>query len=254
MDECVEVNRLVKDMFSVIIPAFKCRQVLLRAVNSVLSQNYDKLEVIVIDDGCPDRSFEVLSDIKDSRIIVLHLLDNEGAYFARNIGVNSARGQYVAFLDADDYWHDPCKLSKQKECFDNGERVVFSEYYRAINDEVVKHVKVPVSVTYTKLLKGNVIGNLTGCYDAISLGKFYQKKVGHEDYLMWLNIVKCAGLAVSIQEPLATYSVSSYSLSSNKFKSAAWQWNIYRDRLNFGFLKSLTLFSFYIFNSLAKRL
>lgn len=254
MEKNSEVKYLRGGMFSVIIPAFKCRETILRSISSVLSQDYNNFEILVIDDGCPEKSFEVLSHVQDNRITIIHSRENMGVAFARNKGIKQARGQYIAFLDADDYWHNTKKLSKQKLIFDNGSNVIFSEYYRVLDGKVVKHVKTPECVDFNTLLKGNVIGNLTGCYDAKMLGKFYQEKVGHEDYLMWLKIIRETDFAVSIQEPLASYSISNASLSSNKLRTIIWQWRIYRKELAYGIFKSSFFLYFYIFNAIFKRL
>lgn len=253
MEKTAEIEALENGMFSIIIPAFKCKRTILNCVNSVLSQDYKNFEILVIDDGCPEKSFEALSNVQDNRVTIIHSCKNMGVAFARNKGIKQARGQYIAFLDADDFWHNSRKLSKQKEFLDDGSKVVFSEYYRMLDGKIIKHVKTPKSVNFKKLLKGNVIGNLTGCYDASIIGKFYQEKIGHEDYLMWLNIIRKADVAQSIQEPLATYSVSKSSLSSNKLNTAFWQWKIYREKLYYGLFKSFFLLCFYVFNASLKR-
>ena len=121
-----------------------------------------------------------------------------------------------------------CKALREE-----GYEVVCSNYLR------IKKNSAPVEVTHKKefnfidMLKSNHIGNLTGIYRCDWIGKTYQKEVGHEDYLMWLKVVKLAGIGYCVQEPLAYYRVSNKSLSSNKFRAMTWQWNIYRKELNF---------------------
>lgn len=91
-------------MISVIVPVYKAEKYLNRCVESVVNQTYRDLEIILVDDGSPDRSPE-LCDIwarKDKRIKVIHK-KNGGASSARNMGLNVAMGDYVAFVDADDY-------------------------------------------------------------------------------------------------------------------------------------------------------
>ncbi|EAM2846528.1 glycosyltransferase family 2 protein, partial [Salmonella enterica] len=96
-------------------------------------------------------------------------------------------------------------------------------------------------------------GNLTGIYNASIIGKVYQKDIGHEDYLMWLTIVKKTNLVYCVQKNLARYTVSETGLSSNKAIAALWQWNIYRNELGFSMFKSLTLFIIYAFKAFSKR-
>ncbi len=106
---------------SVIIPTFKRPVELLRAVNSVLEQDYTNFEILVVDDNQPESEYRVqtesvLKDL-DSRIIHLKNSSSLGGAGARNVGIESARGSYVAFLDDDDQWL-PGKLGKQMALFD----------------------------------------------------------------------------------------------------------------------------------------
>lgn len=88
-------------MISVIIPLYNKEQIVERSLRSVLSQDYDDFEVIVVNDGSTDRSADIVRGIKDSRV---HLIwqKNMGPSAARNTGVRHANGEWVIFLDADD--------------------------------------------------------------------------------------------------------------------------------------------------------
>lgn len=90
---------------SVIIPVYKVEDYLVRCVESVLTQDYRNIEVILVDDGSPDRCPEICDELskKDERIKVIHK-QNGGLSSARNAGISSARGKYIAFLDSDDQW------------------------------------------------------------------------------------------------------------------------------------------------------
>lgn len=92
---------------SVVIPVYKVEQYLRQCVDSVLGQSYRDLEVILVDDGSPDRSGEMCDEIalSDSRVRVIHK-PNGGLSDARNAGVAVATGRYVTFVDSDDYWGD----------------------------------------------------------------------------------------------------------------------------------------------------
>jgi glycosyltransferase involved in cell wall biosynthesis len=97
---------------SVVIPAFNRRSVIRRAVTSALSQTYDNLEVIVVDDASTDGTLEEIADLSGSRLIVIPLKSNVGGAKARNVGVKAAKGALIAYLDSDDYWQ-PVKISEQ---------------------------------------------------------------------------------------------------------------------------------------------
>lgn len=88
---------------SVIIPAYNRRDVVMEAVNSVLSQTLLDCEVIVVDDGSTDDTRDVVEAMADARVRC-YGKENGGAASARNLGLAKASGKYVAFLDSDDYW------------------------------------------------------------------------------------------------------------------------------------------------------
>tara|TARA_B100000315_G_C14595281_1_gene598643 strand:+ start:5823 stop:6665 length:843 start_codon:yes stop_codon:yes gene_type:complete len=101
---------------SVVIPTFNRGELLSRALNSILSQTFPPYEVIIVDDGSLDNTADI---IKTSFPTVAYLYQkNSGVSAARNCGINSANGEWIAFLDSDDEWH-PVKLQKQMEAVQN---------------------------------------------------------------------------------------------------------------------------------------
>lgn len=238
---------------SIIMPCYKATDTIRRAVQSIHNQIYQDWELLIIDDACPRNSYRIIEDIvqQDSRIKLLHNPQNLGVAMARNVGIKQAKGQYIAFLDADDYWLTD-KLAQQIDILKKGYQIVFSSYFRESNGRR-RLVAVPSRVNYQKLLKSNVIGNLTGIYNASKLGKVFQKEIGHEDYLMWLILLQKSDIAYGITEPLAVYSVAKNSLSGNKLKALRWQWHIYRQELRLNWAYSFYYFCFYILNAFNKR-
>lgn len=107
---------------SVIIPNYNYGRYLSEAVESVLNQNYKNLEVIVVNNGSTDNSLEVLKTF-GNRIKVVDQ-PNLGQSGARNTGLDHAVGEYIAFLDADDYWH-PKKIEKQVSLLNNNTQLVY---------------------------------------------------------------------------------------------------------------------------------
>ena len=91
-------------LISVIVPVYKVEQYLHRCIDSILAQTYKNLEIILVDDGSPDRSGEICDEYaaKDNRIRVIHK-ENGGVSSARNIGLDVCTGEYIAFVDSDDY-------------------------------------------------------------------------------------------------------------------------------------------------------
>ncbi|MBQ8279987.1 MAG: glycosyltransferase family 2 protein [Roseburia sp.] len=94
----------MKPLISVIIPIYKAEKYLEKCVQGVMSQTYQNLEIILVDDGSPDRSGAICEELatQDERIRVIHK-ENGGAATARNAGLDVMTGSYVAFVDADDY-------------------------------------------------------------------------------------------------------------------------------------------------------
>lgn len=226
-------------MFSIIMPAYNAEKFIEASIESVLAQTFADYELLIINDCSTDNTVDIIQKCQylDSRIKLLHNERNSGVAMTRNHGIEYAQYPYICFLDSDDLW-TPDKLQKYLKEFEEGNNVIYSFYTRFNQDGNLNLVKTPLVITYHELLKGNCIGNLTGAYNSKTLGKFYQKKIKHEDYVMWLEILKQAGSAVCIPENLAFYRVSDQSLSSNKLKSLLWTWNIYYQELELGFMYS----------------
>ena len=102
-----------KPKFSVVVPLYNKCHYIARAIQSVLDQTYDNFELIVVDDGSTDGSAEIVKRFGDSRIRMLEQA-NSGASGARNSGIKCSRGEWIAFLDADDIWM-PENLSSHVE-------------------------------------------------------------------------------------------------------------------------------------------
>ena len=103
-----------EDKVSVILPTFNRADTLGRSIDSVLSQSYKNLELIVVDDGSTDGTKKLISSIRDERLFYVQTELNRGAAAARNTGLQYAAGGYVAFQDSDDSWR-PDKLRLQME-------------------------------------------------------------------------------------------------------------------------------------------
>ncbi len=99
---------------SVIIPAYKAEQTIRRAVDSVLAQTVPPAEIIIVDDGSPDHQCTAIEEYGNRVLLVRQA--NGGTAMARNAGLARAQGDFIAFLDADDYW-EPEKLERQLTIF-----------------------------------------------------------------------------------------------------------------------------------------
>lgn len=143
---------------SVIIPTYNRERTIKRAIMSVLSQTYDNLEVIVIDDCSDDGTKAVIEMIDDSRLFYYRNETNGGASFSRNIGVTRARYDIIAFHDSDDLWY-PDKLEKQMRLFaDNPQYGLIYCPYLYKKDGFVK--RVPAIDFQIEELQGNMLQSL----------------------------------------------------------------------------------------------
>lgn len=91
-------------LISIIIPAFNVGNYISKCIKSIIGQDYTNLEIIIVDDGSSDKTGEIIDDFArcDNRIVVIHK-ENEGVSVARNVGIDKASGEYIVFVDGDDY-------------------------------------------------------------------------------------------------------------------------------------------------------
>lgn len=247
-------------MISIITPCYNAEKYLERAIDSVLAQTYHDWEMLIVDDCSSDASADIINvySRKDDRIRYFKTDNPSGSpTLPRNIGIENAKGRYIAFLDSDDLWL-PCKLERQMAVL-NGHKeaaVVYSDYEKITESgrRSGRVVASPEQVSYRQLLCGNVIGCLTGMYDVSKVGKVYMKPLGHEDYVMWLEILKKGFIGVGTCDVQALYRVRESSVSADKFKALRWQWNIYRNVENLALFKAISCFIVYAFKGLVKRM
>lgn len=247
----------VRPKVSVVMPAWNAAATLYASMDSVLAQTHAELELLVIDDASTDATPEMVAEAasRDPRVVSIRQPRNAGVAAARNAGLEAATGTHVAFLDSDDRWR-PEKLALQlAHLRATGTPIGYAAYRRFdARGETLSVVCPPEEVRYRDMLKSNRIGNLTGIYDrAIGDGRF--EKIGHEDYVFWLAMVRKAGIArrVPTDAPLADYLVRDGSLSADKRKAAGWQWAIYRDVEKLGRVRAAWYFAHYAANAVAKR-
>jgi len=225
--EVVYINPIV----SAIIPAYNCSLYIKQAIESVLIQDIP-LEIIVINDCSQDNLEKVIEQYleMDNFVYVKNEI-NLGVAASRNKGVGLARGRYIAFLDADDWW-SPDKLKKQMEIMDTNKYVICFTGRKIVNSAGL-YIKTIIPskqiVNYNILLHHNSIS----CSSVMLAKKIaYEHPMRndeyHEDYINWLEVLKNHGLAFGIREPLVTYRKSINGKSRNRFKSIRMTYGVYR--------------------------
>ncbi|MGE5942771.1 MAG: glycosyltransferase family 2 protein, partial [Flavobacteriales bacterium] len=181
-------------LVSIIMPMFNSEAYISEAINSIINQTYTNWELLLIDDASTDKTFEMVQPfLKNHNILLLNNDKNLGAAMTRNKGIEAATGDYIAFLDGDDVWK-PNKLEEQLAFMETNNGDVCFSSYDLINEKgepLNLTVKVLPVLTYAKLLKSNYIGNLTGIYNARTLGKITSYNLRkRQDWLLWLTIIK----------------------------------------------------------------
>lgn len=153
--------------FSIVIPVYKTKEYLDHCVESVISQTFRDFEIILVDDGSPDCCGAMCDAwaAKDSRIVVVHQ-ENGGLSAARNAGIRRATGEYIMFLDSDDWWADPCVLEDIALRLDKTNADVLSFNYRKVYLNLIdrpyfaKQMGMPDSISADNSLEYMVLNDL----------------------------------------------------------------------------------------------
>lgn len=241
-------------LISVVIPAYNCAAYIRHALDSALAQDVD-LEILIIDDGSTDNLDAVLEEYRDyPQIRYFRNSRNLGVAKTRNRGVSLARGEYIAFLDADDIWA-PDKLKRQLALIQETGMVLCSTARELMElDGTLTGIIIHTKTEYT--FRDLLTGNQVNCSSVLVKSEVAREfpmhhDDSHEDYLMWLEILKKYGKGCAINEPLLQYRISSTGKSGNKLNSAKMTFLTYR-YMGFGWFRSCLYFVGYAFHGLRK--
>lgn len=211
-------------LVSVIIPTFNRKEMVARAIESVLDQSYNNLELIVIDDGSSDGTREFLKKYCTDKRFNYYYQENKGQSAARNLGISNSRGEYIALLDSDNYWIKE-KLKEQIEYIGVKKEydILYSEVFLVDQQGDVinkNHSKRFLGNILLKLLQCNFVTNNTvlvkkKCFE--EMGGFDEDLRYAEDYDLWLRF---ATRYRFIYHPMAVtyYYCEGDRLSSNEKK------------------------------------
>jgi glycosyltransferase involved in cell wall biosynthesis len=214
-------------LISVILPVYNRSAWIARAIDSVLSQTYQRIELLVIDDGSTDATRRVLESY-GSRITVLSQ-SHEGAEAARNLGLQCARGEFVAFIDSDDCWYSN-RLSSQLPLFNRAEvGLVFGNAalvdYRLTPPQRLKRTFFDnVRPSRGRVMEAFTRGCFVPCSSVLARRQCFVESGGFRvgrasaDYLKWLEIAANFEFDY-IREPIFEYAIHSGGLSNNLIES-----------------------------------
>ena len=245
---------------SIIVAAYNSEKYILETLESIEKQTYKNYEVIIIDDFSTDNTKEIVLRFIEgkSNYKVYTNKKNQGTVCSRNSAIDKADGQYICILDSDDVWHEK-KLEKQMEILmDESIDLCFTSY--SFIDKDSKAFGRPYIIPYDtgdyeKLLTENYIGCSTIAIKSEVLKRYkFSEEFIHEDYHLWLKLLKDAFKFKGSKEVLVKYRVLPGSRSYNKFKSSVNRYAIYRQSEHLSFFRSIRLMFLYLFHSIKKRL
>jgi glycosyltransferase involved in cell wall biosynthesis len=217
-------------LVSVIIPAYNAQDFIAQTIESVIKQTYPHWELLVVDDGSTDGTRESLQKyVQDSRIKYLYQ-ENQERSVARNHGIKSAKGKYIAFLDADDLWL-PDKLKIQVEYLESHPEMglCFTRYLFVDSQDTIlgwPNVSfIPTQDQFYQLLQGNFIPNSTvmvlrTIFDKVGLFDEALPAFGSEDWDMWLRVARRYSIHF-INQPLAFYRIHTSNTSLERMRLSA---------------------------------
>lgn len=187
-------------MISVIIPLYNKEDFIEEAIHSVLRQSYKKFELLVIDDGSTDKSHELVESIKDNRLKLIKI-EHSGVSTARNTGVRASKFDWVAFLDADDWWDSnflkemvhAIKTFKDVKLFASGRIHVFKDSQKPYSNPYLPLFGETGAVNFFKIISRFLpVINSSNAVLRKSLfedvGYFRNTQKMHEDHDLWIRL------------------------------------------------------------------
>lgn len=249
------------NLISIITPTFNSQDFIGEVYKSIKNQTYTNWEWVITDDCSTDDTYDVISKLskQDPRIKVFKNDINSGAALTRNNSIVKSCGNYLAFIDSDDFW---CcdKLEKQLE-FMESNCIDFSFTAFELIDGNNNKLNVTVDsnqispLSYEDMLRKKAT---LGCSTVMLRREAFTDismpniRTG-QDYALWLKLLKSNVLAYPFSSILTHYRILPDSISRNKFKKAKRQWEIYRRIECLPLLKSLECFFFYAWRAVFRK-
>lgn len=195
---------------SIVVPVYNVEKYLERCVDSLIKQSYQNIEILLVDDGSKDSSLSICEkyELRDSRIRVFHK-ENEGLGLTRNYGIERATGEYITFVDSDDYLTlDAIAIMLERAIATDADVVIANHYYKNKEQEVAMPERLYCGTEIKEVLMVYMMGNKGNKRDALSYtawGKLYKKALFTKNNLLFPSERKL------IWEDLA-FSIEAYPL------------------------------------------
>lgn len=212
------MKEYVKGLISIIIPVYNASAVIHRCLESINRQTYRKLEILFVDDCCTDDTMDKLYDFlqqggTDLRIKCIHHERNRGVAAARNTGLDNATGEYIYYLDADDFMEDNAIEQMYKEAEKYQADITGCEWYLSFQKNERHMVQVGANTgneLFVKMARGVMRWNLwlflvrRSLYEQNSI-RFMEGMNMGEDMMVMMKLALCARKTVIIHRPLYHY-------------------------------------------------
>ena len=239
----------ITPLISVIIPTFNRGYCLKRCINSVLSQSYEKLECIIIDNNSNDDSKKIFNSINDSRFHYYTINNDNIIAKSRNFGIKRSKGELIAFLDSDDWW-EKNKLKKILLEISKGADIVYHNLKINYTNENQKFLKRKFIIS--RKIRGNSFKYLINNGNPIPLSSVVIKKrilmeiggfdenknlAGAEDYYLWIKVALRKHKFKKINLNLGNYSFGDDSFTSSK-KATIYFEEIFKNLFNKKLIKN----------------
>ena len=230
------------DLVSVITPYYQKEEFFEKTIRSILNQTYSNFEIFIVydDESKGDLDFVKKISELDNRINLIINDQNLGAGQSRNKGIKSSNGEYIAFIDADDLWHED-KLLTQIKFMQFNNYYISHTSYDIINEKGDKiSSRKAQTLTFDKLLKSCDIGLSTVILKKNLLNDdiLFPELKTKEDYVLWLKITRGGQKIVALDKTLSKWRKCKISLSSSTIRKLIDGYNVYRKYLNFNPVKS----------------
>ena len=244
----------MNSLVSVIMPYYNKKNYFLKSINSVLKQTYTNLEILIIYDDQNRSDLEYIKNCikNDLRVKIIFNDKNKGVAYSRNKAISIAQGEYVAFLDCDDYWETNKIEVQLKFMLTHGYDFSHTTYQVInYNGKIVSTIKARSTLKYKELLKSCDIGlsSVILKRKLLSDMKFPDLKT-KEDFVLWLNLAKKSVSLIGLDRPLMYWRQTPNSLSSSilqKLKDAFKVYYLYEKKNFFYSIFCVIRLSIYAF-------
>lgn len=203
-----------RNLISVIMPCYNAASFVRQAVESALGQSYPDVELVVVDDGSSDESLKILEELKSQYAgrVRIFQQENKGPYPARNLGLSHARGEYIAFLDADDYWDSDCLRRLYDTMHGHAADISYCGWQNIHESGNDRDPYIPPSYEEQDIVAAFLNGCPWPIHAALtrrniidSVNGFSERYHTSMDYDLWLRILKYTRSIVRTPEVLAYY-------------------------------------------------